>query len=408
MDATQSVRVNRLELEQFRVYRDASVDIPPRGLRIIGPNGSGKSTFLEAIELLSTTRPRRGSLDADLIAHDSGADLGVQPYARVVGTIQRGDVDVRLEIFTQRTERRGSTKKLLRVADRPRRAGDVVGLVPTVTFAPDDLDLVLGSPSVRRRFLDILLSQIDRRYLRYLSRYAKILAQRNGLLRQVAQEGGTGAEQFAYWDEQLVALGAYIIAARSAAVSRLAAGANERFRSLSERSGDIRVAYASTIRNSESWWRSIGESPLGSVDAAQRVAVVYEQQLRDGRPADLSRGSTLVGPHRDDLVIEIAGYDLSRYGSRGQQRLAVLALKLAELDTASRALELRPILLLDDVLSELDLEHQQTLLDLARHDSGQLVITSTDRSLLDRPELAQLGELLLEHPGQPRMVSVGE
>jgi len=401
VDAAQSVRVNRLEFEQFRVYRDVSIDIPQRGLRIVGPNGSGKSSFLEAVELLSTTRPRRGSLDADLIAHGSGEDLGVQPYARVIGAIQRGDADVRLEIFTQRTGRGTSTKKLLRVADRPRRAGDVVGLVPTVTFAPDDLDLVLGSPSVRRRFLDILLSQIDRRYLRNLSRYAKILAQRNGLLRQVAQEGIGGIEQFAYWDEQLVALGAYIVAARATAVGQLASGALQQFAALSQRSGDLRIAYASTIRGSEAWWSDVGNAALGSIDASQRVAIVYEQQLRDGRSADLARGSTLIGPHRDDLTLTIAGHDLARFGSRGQQRLAVLALKLAELDTASRALEMRPVLLLDDVLSELDAGHQQTLLDAAWQGSGQLLITSTDRTLLDRQGLSDLGEIVLEAPGQP-------
>ncbi|HEX5165827.1 MAG TPA: DNA replication and repair protein RecF, partial [Thermomicrobiales bacterium] len=296
MDGADSVRISRLELEQFRVYSDVAIDIPPRGLKIVGPNGSGKSTFLEAIELLSTTRPRRGSIDADVIAHGSGVDLGVQPYSRVVGTIERGDVSVRLEVFTQRTGRGGSTKKLLRVADRPRRAGDVVGLVPTVTFAPDDLDLVLGSPSVRRRFLDVLLSQIDRRYLRYLSRYAKILTQRNGLLRQVALEGSNGSEQFAYWDEQLIALGAYIVAARAIIVQRLAAGARERFALLSERSGVLDIAYASTISANAAWWDALEASEPGTADAAQRVAVIYERQLRDGRPADLARGSTLIGP----------------------------------------------------------------------------------------------------------------
>ncbi|MEX1159004.1 MAG: DNA replication/repair protein RecF [Thermomicrobiales bacterium] len=401
MESEQSIRVIRLDLEHFRVYSDASIAVPESGLRIIGPNGTGKSTLLEAIELLSTTRPRRGSTDADLIAHGSGIDLGVQPYARVAGSIKRGDVDVRLEVFIQRTERRGSTKKLLRVADRPRRAGDVVGLIPTVTFAPDDLDLVLGPPSVRRRFLDIFLSQIDRRYLRNLSRYAKIVTQRNGLLRQVAQEGGSGIDQFAYWDEQLVALGSYIVAARAIAIGRLAHGARQRFATLSDRSGELRIAYAATIRASDSWWEDIAGKEHGSIDAAQRVAVSYEQQLRDGLTADIARGATLIGPHRDDLTIMIGGHDISRYGSRGQQRLAVLALKLAELDSASQALDLRPILLLDDVLSELDAGHQQTLLDAACQAGGQLLITSTDRALLARPELAGLGEFVLERPGQP-------
>lgn len=401
MESEQTIRISRLDLEQFRVYSDVSFDVPERGLRIIGPNGSGKSTLLEAAELLSTTRPRRGSTDADLIAHGSGADLGVRPYTRAIGSIRRGDADVRIEVFIQRTERRGSTKKLLRVADRPRRAGDVVGLIPTVTFAPDDLDLVLGSPSVRRRFLDILLSQIDRRYLRNLSRYAKILAQRNGLLRQVAQEGSAGCDQFGYWDEQLVALGSYVIAARAAAVGSLAAGARHQFNALSDRSGELHAAYAATIRASDAWWADLGGKEIGSIDAAQRVAVTFEQQLRDGLAADIARGATQVGPHRDDLTLTIGGHELSRYGSRGQQRLAVLALKLAELETATSALELRPVLLLDDVLSELDANHQQTLLDAACQGGGQLLITSTDRALLNRQELSGLGEVILDRPGEP-------
>jgi DNA replication and repair protein RecF len=273
-----------------------------------------------------------------------------------------------------------------------------------VTFAPDDLDLVIGAPSVRRRFLDILLSQVDRRYLRYLSRYAKILAQRNGLLRQVSQEGGAGIEQFAYWDEQIVALGSYIVAARASVVHQMAGIARQRFIALSERSGDLLVSYSSTIRATDAWWADVGSESLGSIDAAQRVAVVYEQQLRDGRAADLARGSTLLGPHRDDLTFTIAGHELARYGSRGQQRLAVLALKLAELETATQQLELRPVLLLDDVLSELDAGHQQTLLEAAWQGSGQLLITATDRGLLDRSGLSDLGEVMLEQPGQPGTV----
>jgi DNA replication and repair protein RecF len=404
VDQAKPVQITRLELEQFRVHRDLALDVPPAGLRVFGPNGVGKSTLLEAVELLSTTRPRRGSTDADLIAHGSGEDLGVQPFARVVGEIDRGGVDVRVEMFVQRGERRSSTRKLLRVADRPRRAGDVVGLVPTVSFAPDDLDLVLGTPSVRRRFLDILLSQIDRRYLRYLSRYAKILAQRNGLLRQVASEGG-GVDQFAYWDEQIVALGAYIIAARSSALAGLAGSANERFADLSARSGALAIRYLSTLRGSDAWWSQLIEGRASPIDAAQRVASVYEQQLREGLSADLARGATLIGPHRDDLALALDGHDLSRYGSRGQQRLAVVAVKLAEITVVAGALDLRPVLLLDDVLSELDAGHQAALIDAARSSGGQLWITSTDRQLLNRPELVNLSEAFIEHPGTLRVIS---
>lgn len=397
------VRIERLELEQFRVYHDLALDIPAAGLRVVGPNGSGKTTLLEAIELLSTTRPRRGANDADLIRWGSGEELGVAPYARVVGQVLRGDVSVRLEVFVERGERRGATRKLLRLADRPRRAGDIVGLVPTVTFAPDDLELVIGSPSIRRRFLDILLSQIDRRYLRSLARYARILSQRNGLLKSLAESGNRAAagDQLAYWDEQLVGLGAYVVAARARITVGLAASALAEFARLSPRSGDLGLVYRSTIEQSAAWWQRVAASePL---DAAQQVAAVFERQLQQQRAAELARGMTLVGPHRDDLELSLAGHELTRFGSRGQQRIAVLAIKAAELTTATEVLGVRPILLLDDVLSELDAGHREALLAGVREAGGQVFVSATDLGLVSGFGLDDLPVHELAPPERPPM-----
>lgn len=384
------VTISRIEFEEFRVFRAVAVDIPARGLRIIGRNGTGKTTFLEAIELVSTTRPRRGANDGDLIAFESGADLGVQPYARVVVEVARDNAHAHVEVFVQRLERRNATKKLLRVADRPRRAGDVVGLVPTVSFTPDDLELVLGAPSARRRFLDIFLSQVDRRYLRTLSRYAKILAQRNGLLRAAGETDPGGLnDQLAYWDEQLVGLGAYVVAARVRALARVSAAATNRFTALSPDAGTFSVAYASTISQSDAWWERIATAAdVG--DAAQSVGVELERQLRDSRAAEITRGVTTIGPHRDDVTFMLDGRALTRFGSRGQQRVAVMATKIAELEVATELLDLRPILLLDDVLSELDPIHREALLAHVGSGGGQLFVTATERSLVERSELADM------------------
>jgi DNA replication and repair protein RecF len=384
------VAIQRLELEEFRVYRALSLDVPPEGLRIHGRNGSGKTTILEAVELVSTTRPRRGANDGDLINHASGVDLGVQPYARVIADVMRGDAHARVEVFTQRLERRNATKKLLRVAERPRRAGDVVGLVPTVTFTPDDLELILGSPSARRRFLDVFLSQVDRRYLRTLSRYAKILAQRNGLLRSAGEsDPALIRDQLSYWDEQLVGLGAYIVAARVRAMSQLSRSAAERFTRLSPDAGELAVRYAATIEQSDTWWQQLAQLE-DILDAVQLASVEFERQLRASQAAELARGVTTVGPHRDDLSFELDGRPLTRFGSRGQQRVAVMATKLAEMDLATELIGLRPILLLDDVLSELDPEHREALMAGVSGSPGQLLVTATERGLLDRSELAGL------------------
>lgn len=400
MTEPDSVRLVRLELEQFRVYTDLGLDIPSSGLRLVGPNGSGKTTLLEAVELLSTTRPRQGATDGDLIAHKSGFELGVAPYSRVVGSAFRGDIDVRVEVFVERSERRSSTRKLFRVADRPRRAGDVVGLVPTVRFSPDDLDLVLGPPSGRRRFLDILLSQVDRRYLRHLSRYAKILAQRNGLLRQLAGAAGSerrGDDQLAYWDEQLVALGSYIVAARLAAMSQMRQFAGDAFSTLSGSVGQLDVAYGASVELPESLHEAATDADI--LNLSQAVGALFEQQVRQGRQQDLARGSTLIGPHRDDLVMSLGDRPLARFGSRGQQRLAVLAAKLAELRYARVMLDVQPILLLDDILSELDPDNRYRLLESVSR-GGQLFVSATERSLVENDHLDHLPLLRIEAPGE--------
>lgn len=398
MTESAFVAVQHLELEQFRVYESLRLEIPPAGLRIVGANGSGKSSLLESIELLSTTRPRRGANDGDLIAHGSGIELGVPPYARVDARVIRADSVVEIEAFIQRRENRTGTKKTLKVAGRPRRAGDVVGLVPTVTFAPDDLDLVLGSPSVRRRFLDIMLSQTDRRYLGHLSRYARILAQRNSLLKSPGVSMPAIDDQFSYWDEQLVALGAYIIAARSRVVGLLNDLAGRQFHALSPASGDLGITYASTLSATESWWQGLAGDGRDLLDGAQRVGSLFESQLRRSRHSDLARGATLVGPHRDDLELTLDGRTIARFGSRGQQRLAVMAIKLAELTQAEQTLGHRPVLLLDDILSELDPHHREALLS-AVAGGGQAFITTTEAEMVDTPELSDLTQIRLCAPG---------
>jgi DNA replication and repair protein RecF len=400
VDEGDEVWVRRLELEHVRVYHDITIDLPRDGLRVVGRNGTGKTTLVEAIELLSTTRPRRGALDADLIAHESGEDLGVPPYARIVGEILRGDVVARVGIFLQKGERRGATKKLLRVADRPRRASDVVGIVPTVSFAPDDLDLILGSPSGRRRFLDILLSQTDRRYLRTLSRYARILSQRNGLLKRHQSEAtvSVSSDEFAYWDEQLVALGAYIVATRARALKGIQESAKHRFNELSPGTGELDIRYSASVQESDGWWNGV-VTAAESTEASQRVGVVFEHQIRRALSQDIARGATSIGPHRDDLVVTLDERPLERFGSRGQQRLAVVAMKLAEIDVATDAIGTRPVLLLDDVLSELDEQHRELLIAMLRAHRGQLIVTATERELIDCSELSQLKLMTLTEPG---------
>ena len=251
---------------------------------------------------------------------------------------------------------------------------------------------------MRRRWLDIVLSQADRKYLRFLSRYTRILSQRNGLLRQNGNGGPATPSEFDYWDEQLTALGAYIVAARALALHRVAAGANERFGLLAPTVEPLKIDYASTLDQTPAWWESVASASTPE-DVVQRVGGVYEARMRESFSLDQARGVTNVGPHRDDAVFTLGGRPLTRFGSRGQQRLAVVATKLAEADYMASVTGLKPLFVLDDVLSELDPLHRQTLLATVRESGSQLVVTATEAALLDSEPLADLSFAQLSAPG---------
>jgi DNA replication and repair protein RecF len=374
------------------------LDLPAEGVRIVGPNGSGKTTIIESILLLSTTKSRRGAQDADLVQHGAGVELGVAPYGRVVGHIDRSGVAARIEVFVEQDTQNGLARKVIKVGDRPRRAAEVVGLLPTVSFSPEDLELTIGSPAVRRRFLDVVLSQTDRQYLRFLSRYNRVLSQRNGLLRRTGQGRRVDRSEFDYWDEQVVGLGSQLIAARARAIALISEHVTQTFSGMAPGAGELAVAYLPSLSQPEGWWETLRDTD-DQVDAVRQVSLAYEQQLRRSFEQDLSRSVTTLGPHRDDLQFLIDDREIARFGSRGQQRVAVVALKLAEMEVIWRSVGVRPVFLLDDVLSELDPEHRERLIQAARSSGSQLIVTATDRELLKSTVLEALAETIIVRPG---------
>lgn len=396
----------RLELEEFRSYHKLDLALPPAGMRLRGDNASGKSSVLEAIVMLATTRSPRSTAEREVIRWGSGEDLGVAPYARVRGEIVRRDGRHTVEIALQGdAARTGIARKVVRLNGRPARASEVVGRLKAVLFSPEDVSLVSGSPSGRRRYLDLTVSQTSGAYLRALARYQRVLEQRNSLLKSLQRErvrpdSAHVSGQLAFWDDELTALGSTVVAFRLRALDRLCALASAEYQRLTGQSG-FAIEYAASVPGTADVPLSDGDDGFERVRTAVHRA--FESALAERRFDEVRRGVSLVGPHRDDFASTAAGIDLGTFGSRGQQRLAVIALKLAETAYMTEVAGEPPVLLLDDVLSELDAGHRALLERSAGGVAAQVIVTGTHADDWSASALAglpaatvQSGELRLD------------
>lgn len=391
------MHLTELTLEEFRTYQYLSLTLPPEGLRVAGRNASGKTSVLEAIVMLATTRSPRTSTERDTVRWESGSDLGVNPYARITAEVSTRERLRALEISLELPEGTSRiARKRFRVDGRSVRAHDMVGVLRTVLFAPEDVNLVTGAPSERRRQMDILISQLDRSYMRALTKYAKVLSQRNGLLRGFSRDridpgARSAVTQLSFWDEELVHAGSEIIAGRLVALHTLAELVALRSEFLIS-DHEIGLTYQPRLEM-PAW----DPDELGDYRALlQRVQAAFVAQLHAVRKEEFRRGTTVLGPQRDDFVLTLDGRELSAFGSRGQQRLGVIALKLSESDLIVERTGERPVVLLDDVLSELDETHRQLLLGALASEDCQLLVTSADRGPLEHPALEHLRMVQIE------------
>jgi DNA replication and repair protein RecF len=384
------MHLSSVTLEQFRSYRMLTVDIPRQGLRVVGPNASGKSTLLESILLLATLKGARASNERELVRHGSGQEFGVPPFARVAGRIVTRQGEYDLQIALQVDEHSGSAKKTVRVDGVPKRVLDTVGLLKVVSFSPEDVGLIGGPPAQRRRYLDVMLSQLNERYLRALSRYGRILGQRNGLLRtlnrdRVSPDAPAARSQLAFWDEEVIAAGAVIVSHRLAAVRKLAELARDRFTRLAE--GRMTVSYQSNVVSIGVEEHANGMSPD---DLGRIIAREWAEQVGTVRAEEIRRGTSVLGPQRDDFTVSVGDMDIGLYGSRGQQRLSVVALKLAEADMMREVAMEPPTVLLDDVFSELDHDRAEHLITTLGGLGCQIIVTATERDRLATQALESL------------------
>lgn len=335
----EGVRVGEIRYHDFRNLAVVELNAGPGVNLIVGPNAQGKTNLLEGLHLLSTGRLLRGSREAQAVRHD-------QPRAAVEAALQPHGTTVRVNIEP------GVRKRALINGLGLPRAADLIGRLPSVSFSSQDLAVVSGEPADRRHLLDTELSQVYPAYLNHFSVYKRALEQRNALLRR-AQESHVEDEAFEVWEEQLAHHGAAMRVQRQEWVDGLADLATERHAAL----GDGEVLSVS--------YRAADQGELS-------------QSLASNRGHDIHRGSTSVGPHRDDLDIQVAGAEARHFGSQGQQRTAVVAIKLAVLALAERAFGFPPMLLLDDIFSDLDDRRRSHLMDVAFEAGGQVFVTCTE------------------------------
>lgn len=343
-----------IALQHFRTYENSVFKLSPKMTVIIGPNTAGKSNLMEAIFLISTGKSFKAEKDTQMIAF--GQSIG-----RVKGLVERDDRKDTLEVIVSEMSGGGigrSYSKRFLVNSVPKRRVDFAGIIPALLFVPSDLDIIVTSPSQRRNFLDTVLEVTDRQYRIAGTAYEKALRQRNALLDVVQETGIRNDEQFAYWDNLLIEHGTYITSKREELIT----------------------------------YMNQGEKSLLSFAIAYEKSIISRDRLDQYRGAEVGAGATLVGPHRDDFTIEIDDtrgrrVNIKYYGSRGQQRLVVLQLKLLQLAYMEKILGDRPLLLLDDIFSELDEKHISSVLELVT--KQQTILTTTHKEFIAESALVR-------------------
>jgi DNA replication and repair protein RecF len=354
------VRLSRLALRHFRNLANQELDLPAEGVALIGDNAQGKSNFLEAIYYLETFRSFRGARDEQLVGF--GGDV-----FRVVGTVPCGEgrggpaVEVAAAF-----EKRGKRKKVTVDGKEPERLGAALGRLSAVIFSPTDVELVSGGPKERRRFLDIVLSLNEPGYLTALQDYRRVLERRNASLKE-----GHAATVVGAWNEGLIRTGTEVITARRSWIEEGAAAFGELYTRVANE-GRARMTYRPSVA-------------LAGASTTEDVSVAFREALADSAERDRRFGTTTVGPHRDDIRLQLdgarEGLDLRDYGSGGQRRTAALALRLVEARTVLSRRGSTPLILLDDVFAELDGGRSERVLELMEEEeTGQVVLTAPRES----------------------------
>ncbi len=397
--------LTELRLINFRNYARLEAHFTPGLTVLYGDNAQGKTNFLEAIAYLATGRSPHTHSDRELI-HLHAVNTGLS-FAHVEGRVQRSDGlhHVRISVALNNNKQPSRVQKVVAFDGQRMPILEYIGEVAVVQFLPEDISLIASSPSKRRQYLDMTICQIDRQYCYDLTNYTQALRQRNAALRAVLEQGYDPEAAWA-WDDPLVRHGSYLILRRQQVVAQLDEHVARVHAELTGRREKLHLHYLPCL---ELKHLAAYQLPLGGLPVTWGMAEVplsfdevetrFAEQLHKVRAEELRRGMTLIGPHRDDLRFVVDGdVDLTRFGSRGQQRTATLSLKLAEVVLIAAKKQDVPILLLDDILSELD-ETRRSYLSRLLRDQTQVFLTTTDPDQL-APQLRAEARLIRVEDGR--------
>lgn len=357
------MKIRSMELRNYRNYEALSLSLDEDINVFLGQNAQGKTNVLEAVYYSALARSHRTSVDGELIRWE-------EPKGFLSLVFERIGVENTLEFHFERGKRRR-----IMYNGQPIRTKELIGAINVVLFSPEDLFLIKGAPAGRRRFLDMEISQADPAYFHDLAVYTRVITQRNTLLKRI-REHQAQRSMLDLWDEQLAPLAARIVKKRQKAVGLLNEIADRMQRKISGEREELSLVY------------ELHGMEEGAV--TEELSSWYNQSLREFQEKDIMRGATGVGPHRDDLAFFVNGMDLRSYGSQGQQRTGALALKLSELAFFKEETGEYPVLLLDDVMSELDRGRREKLLDFIREEHIQTLITATDEAYFPEKEFGHI------------------
>ena len=367
-ETDQVAYISRLSLTNFRNLVELELDLPPAVSVFYGANAQGKTTLLEAIYLLAIARSYRAENEREVVNFQSATEGG---QALVGGIVEKEGERLAVYVGYQSVPqaaglqdsgtKRYTVRKEIRVSRVRRTATELVGMVNAVLFTAEDIQLVFGPPSGRRRYLDILISQADNQYLKGLQRYQKVVQQRNQLLRLV-RDGRAAPDELEFWDGELVREGAFLIWKRHEAMGTLRPWCAQRHGELSGLDEDFRLEYRPSV-------------PVG--EDATVTENNFREALASAQSKERATGVTAAGPQRDDFSLLVNQVDMGTFASRGQARTIALTLRLAEAAYLSSVRQEAPIILLDDVLSEMDSSRRLLVLEqLTQYQ--QVLITTTD------------------------------